>query len=383
MEIKTIRMLAIPALLLSCGSVYAQSSVTLYGLIDEGIDFTNNAGSGSAVRMQSGDYAGSRWGVKGSEDLGGGTKAIFLLENGFDVNSGELGQADRMFGRQAYVGLTSTNYGSLTLGRQYDPTVDIFSPMVGAGNWGNVSAVPFDNDNADWDFRVNNSVKYVSPTIAGFTGEAMYGFSNSTGFADNRLYSLAGQYKYGGLSAVFAYMKINNPGNGTSGALVGDEVFTGSSQENIDAALGYRWEKAFLSASYSRTKIDSPSGNAYLSGSIAPANGGNWTDWTFDNFQIMGQYYFQPSFWLGATYTYTMGGLDTTAGNYKPKWHQGALMLDYDLSKRTTFYVQAAYQHVVSANTGTQFDNAQIVGAAGVSSSRNQMLYRAAIVHTF
>jgi predicted porin len=378
------RMLTIPALLLCGGSVYAQSSVTLYGLVDEGLNFTNNAGSGSVLKVQSGDVVGSRFGVKGTEDLGGGTSAIFLLENGFNASNGALGQDDRMFGRQAYVGLASKAYGTVTFGRQYDPSVDMFSAVSAAGNWaGDVGATPFDNDNTDWDFRVNNSIKYVSPTLSGFTGEAMYGFSNATGFADNRLLSAAGQYQYGGLTAVLAYMNIDNPGDGSAGAVAGDQVFTGASQENLDAALAYKWSKLFLAVDYSHTKIDSPTGNAYLSGPVDPANGGSWTGWQFDNFEINGQYYFRPDFWLGASYTYTLGKLDTTAGNYSPKWQQVALMLDYDVSPRTSLYMQAAYQHVDSANTGTQFDDAQLLAAAGPSSTTNQVVYRVAMIHHF
>uniref|UniRef100_UPI000487F349 porin n=1 Tax=Paraburkholderia acidipaludis TaxID=660537 RepID=UPI000487F349 len=292
---------------------HAQSTVTMYGLIDEGLNFTNNAGAGQAYRLQSGDVVGSRWGLKGSEDLGGGLAAIFKLENGFNASNGALQQGGRLFGRQAYVGLASQNYGTLTAGRQYDPTVDIFSPIAAAGNWGDVGATPFDNDNTDWDFRVNNSLKYVSPTIAGLTGEAMYGFSNTSGFADNRLFSVAGQYQYGGLTAVAAYMRIDNPGSGTSGAVTNDSVFSGAVQENIDAGLAYKFKSVQVAFAWSHTSIDSPTGNAYLSGSIAPANGGSWTSWKFDNFQVNGQYFFTPAFWLGASYTYTMGKLGTTA----------------------------------------------------------------------
>ncbi|MGV2289825.1 porin [Trinickia sp. YCB016] len=374
----------IPALLV-CSGAHAQSSVTLYGLIDEGLNFTNNAGNGQNYQLKSGDTAGSRFGIKGTEDLGGGLKAIFQLESGYNVSNGEQGQDQRMFGRQAFVGLSSNQYGTITLGRQYDPTIDMFSDLTAAGNWaGDVGATPFDNDNTDWDFRANNSVKYVSPTIAGFTGEAMYGFSSTAGgFADNRLMSAAGQYQMGGLTAVVAYMKIDNPGMGSSGAVTNDTVFTASSQQNIDAAVAYKFDKAMLAFAYSHTSIDDPTANAYLSGSITPVNGGAWTNWKFDNFQLNGQYYFTPAFWLGASYTYTLGKLDATAGNYSPKWHTVALMLDYDLSRRTSVYVQGAYQHVQSANTGTQFDNAQILASSGPSSTNNQMVYRVALMHRF
>ena len=87
------------------GAAAAQSSVTLYGVIDQGINYTNNSGGNSLVEMASGHVQGSRFGLRGSEDLGGGTKAIFQLENGFSADTGRLGQGGRMFGRQAYVGL--------------------------------------------------------------------------------------------------------------------------------------------------------------------------------------------------------------------------------------------------------------------------------------
>jgi predicted porin len=89
--------------------VFAQTSITLYGVIDEGINYTSNAGDKSAYQLESGYAQGSRWGLKGSEDLGSGLKAIFDLENGFDASTGAFGQGGRMFGRQAFVGLTAAN----------------------------------------------------------------------------------------------------------------------------------------------------------------------------------------------------------------------------------------------------------------------------------
>src|SRR3954451_17223564 len=96
------------ALLGAAGAAHAQSSVTLYGLIDESIQYVGQAdrNNNHLVQMFAGNIQGNRFGLKGTEDLGGGLKAIFQLENGFDVNSGKLGQGGLMFGRQAYVGLT-------------------------------------------------------------------------------------------------------------------------------------------------------------------------------------------------------------------------------------------------------------------------------------
>jgi predicted porin len=100
--------------------------VTLYGVIDEGLNFNTNMNGDRSYAMQSGVLSGSRWGLRGAKDLGGGLKAIFTLENGFDPSTGKLGQGGLEFGRQAFVGLSSP-VGRVTLGRQYDLHVDFSS----------------------------------------------------------------------------------------------------------------------------------------------------------------------------------------------------------------------------------------------------------------
>src|SRR6202044_3471932 len=110
-------------------AAHAQSSVTLYGLIDAGITYTNNQGGHSNWQETSGSINGSRWGLRGAEDLGGGLKAIFTLENGFGINNGTLRQGGREFGRQAFVGLAGDQFGAVTLGRQYDSVVDYLAPL--------------------------------------------------------------------------------------------------------------------------------------------------------------------------------------------------------------------------------------------------------------
>lgn len=171
---------------LSClfvAGAHAQSSVTLYGVIDEGFDYTNNVNGNKAYEMQSGYAQGSRWGLKGGEDLGGGVKAIFTLENGFNLNNGRLGQGGLEFGRQAFVGISDATYGTVTLGRQYDSVVDFLAQTTANGNWaGYLFAHPYDNDNTDNSFRVNNTVKYTSPAWAGFSSAACTGSVMWLGF---------------------------------------------------------------------------------------------------------------------------------------------------------------------------------------------------------
>ncbi|WP_322010773.1 porin [Paraburkholderia sp. J12] len=376
----------IAALVLSCisAAARAQNSVTLYGLIDEGINFTSNTHGHSAWQTKSGDTVGSRWGLSGREDLGGGYHAIFRLENGFNVNNGTAGQGGRLFGRQAYVGLASDEYGTLTLGRQYDPTVDLFSGMTAAGGIaGDVSAHPFDNDNTDWDFRINNSVKYTSPDWHGLKTEAMYGFSNDTNFANNRMYSAAAQYRVDGFTAVLAYLKMNQPGS-ANGAAATDSVFAGSSQQDVDAAVSYAFAKTKVGFAWSHVDVYDPTSNVYFgAGQTQLPGGGIWQSWKFDNFELNAKYFFTSTFWLAGAYTFTDAHLHSTMGEFQPKWHQLSLMLDYDLSSRTSVYLQAAYQHVVSANTHTGFDFASMVASAGTSSGPNQMVGRVAMIHRF
>lgn len=361
-------------------AAHAQSSVTLYGLIDEGFNYTTNAGGHSGYQMLSGDTAGSRWGLKGNEDLGGGLLAVFKLENGFNLNTGTLGEEGQEFGREAYVGLSSTVYGTVTFGRQYSPTVDMWSGFTAAGQTiGDFAAHPFDNDNADYDYRLNNSIKYVSPTYAGFTGEALYAFSNQTnGFANNRAYSAAGTYVMGSFSAALAYQRMDGGNSTTSGATVGDGIFTAQSQQDIDA--GVKWtfaDKSNIGLAYSHVTTDSPTANAYID-----VGDQSWSSWKFDNIELNAQYYFRPDFWLAGNYTFTHAELKSTTGSYAPNWHQVAFVLDYDLSKRTSVYLQGAWQHA-TGRTRTAFDDADVVGSSGISSGRNQMVYRLAMMHTF
>ena len=127
--------LVIAAAMVWSGAASAQSSVTVYGLLDAGMTYTNKStaeGSrGSAVQFMSGTAQGDRLGFKGTEELGGGTKALFALEMGFQLANGQLGQGGRAFGRSSYVGLSGA-WGELTLGRQYD-FIGWFMPAYATG----------------------------------------------------------------------------------------------------------------------------------------------------------------------------------------------------------------------------------------------------------
>src|SRR5260370_36937450 len=100
-------LLALAGLGTFAGVAHAQSSVTLYGIVDAGFVYNNNSGGHKLYETRAGNLQGDRWGLRGTEDLGGGLKALFVLENGFNAFNGTLGQKGDEYGRQAYVGLTS------------------------------------------------------------------------------------------------------------------------------------------------------------------------------------------------------------------------------------------------------------------------------------
>lgn len=169
-------------LLLPTASVaHAQSSVTLYGIIDTGIEYVNNVGPAHQSVWRTPTLSGnfpSRWGLTGSEDLGDGNKAIFTLESGFSPSSGALNQAGREFGRQALVGL-SGNWGSLTFGRQYTMSYLVFagSDVMGPNAYTWAAVDPY-LANA----RVDNSIVY-RVKYAGLDFGASYSFGRDAAAA--------------------------------------------------------------------------------------------------------------------------------------------------------------------------------------------------------
>ncbi|CAB3780160.1 porin [Paraburkholderia caffeinilytica] len=365
--------------------VFAQNSVTLYGLIDEGFNYTSNVGGHNVYELKSGYAQGSRWGLRGSEDLGGGLKAVFRLENGFNATNGKLGQGGLEFGRQAYVGVSDSRFGAVTLGRQYDSLVDYLAQTTANGNWaGYLFSHPYDNDNTDNTFRVNNTIKYTSPDFAGLQFGGTYSFSNDTNFANNRQYSFGAQYANGGLLLAAAYLQANNPSSNAGGAINngGDENFLASRLRVFGAGINYTFGSAALGFAYTNTNVSQPLSSGYV-GAITPLAGATLSSLKFDNFEVNAKYQFTPAFFVGGQYVYTRTSFNASSGKRHPNYQSVGLMADYNLSKRTDVYLQGAYQHAGGDRTGTVLDYAYVPGADGVSSTGNQLVVRAAIRHKF
>ncbi|WP_027783447.1 MULTISPECIES: porin [Burkholderia] len=381
-------LLALVALGAFAGAAHAQSSVTLYGIIDEGLLFNNNAGGKHLYSMASGVMQGSRFGLRGTEDLGGGLKAVFTLENGFDVNSGKLGQGSLMFGRQAYVGLSS-QYGTVTLGRQYDSVVDFVGPLEAGDQWGGyIAAHPGDLDNFNNAYRVNNAVKFTSQSYGGFTFGGLYSFGGQAGqFSKNQVWSLGAGYNNGPLVLGVGYLNARTPGNfggmfnnGSTAAttavtspVYGAYANNANTYQVIGAGGAYTFGAATIGATYSNTKFKGFSAGPFVNQTA-----------TFNNGEINFKYQLTPALILGAAYDYTQGS--KIDGNSAAKYHQGSLGVDYFLSKRTDVYAIGVYQHasgnVLDSNGNVLKATAAINGLAG-SSTSNQVAARVGIRHKF
>ncbi|CAH2893476.1 MAG: Outer membrane porin OmpC [uncultured Paraburkholderia sp.] len=176
------------AALMSAGVVaHAQSSVTLYGRLDAGIEYisglpnANYTGSTSRWRAESGDWGTSLWGMKGVEDIGGGNKVLFQLEGSFNTMTGAGPGGGGLFNRWATVGLSNNTYGTFTMGRMLFISNGVwdFDPF-GQSNWSSASLVRGRN----WP-QSSNNLAYQSPKFYGFDVYGQYALSNATNWNGN------------------------------------------------------------------------------------------------------------------------------------------------------------------------------------------------------
>lgn len=356
---------------------YAQNSVTLYGIISTGIGYVNNEGGKSAVQMFSGANQNNRWGLKIREELGDGLAAIAQLENGFSSTNGTLGQGGRMFGRQAFVGLSSNRYGTLTFGRQYDMMwdyLDRYEPQAFGPGFGTTFG---DSDNVEGNFRYNNSVKYASPNYGGFTFEGLYAFSNQAGdFSQNSAWSAGAGYDNGKFRLMAAYLHIDRPGTANPNGAVTDDYagapFALFHTSPLDKTVGVKHQEVFAA------------GGVYRMGPFSVAGMYSNVHFTYldntgvnlDNYDVIGVYQLTPALSVSAAWLYTNGRYQGVDAN--PHWHQGQVSIDYFFSKRTDVFAFANY---VRASNGPLAP--AVIFQASPSSTRSQLLLLTGIRHLF
>jgi predicted porin len=340
------------------GAAQAQSSVTLYGILDVNYmwqEIPTNVGTPTAPNVQqesfsainSGYQSGSRWGMRGSEDLGGGLKAIFTLEGGYGVDDGQLGQGGRLFGRQAWAGLQS-GWGAVVLGR-----LASFSSGTGSFDmWGRVDPFltgfglaglgsTFISSNA---LRVDNAIAYQSPKWAGFQAGVGYttrvsGQEVAPSDANTSAFISAVNWEAGPFFVSVTFDQANGAGSLPN-------------QKHLQVGGTFDLGPIRLHAAYADQSNISAIGNAYGgNGSFVTLPAGFDYDntawmggvtWKFGAFALMGSWQ-----WSNAKGR-TINGI-----NFEPDYNVFGIGGTYNLSRRTNLYAGYASRNA----DGTLADN--------------------------
>lgn len=355
---------------LACAPALAQSSVTLYGAVDDAVAYANNQKGHSNVYLRQGNLYASKFGLQGKEDLGGGTMAVFDLQNGFDTNTGALSSSGLMFNRQAYVGLQNARLGTLTAGRQYTPYYLFVGPLTGS-SWltGATGAHPGDIDGLDTTVRINNSLTYTSPNWGGLQASAMYalgGIAGSTG--KGQTYSGALRYLNGPVTLALGYLRMDNAQQ-TAGF---DPASTGSfgvsalntgyvsakAIQHIAAAGNYTLGNLILGLSYSNVEYRAGARSLFSSTAV------------FNTYAALAVYRFAPTFDVGGGIALTTASKANGIGS-AARYEQYSLKEAYHLSKRTTLYALQAYQHAGGQTLGAGGAGNIVDAAPSVGDSQN------------
>jgi len=343
------------------GVAQAQNtSVTLYGIIDVGLGYNKikvpNAGSRSSIGMRNGVQSGSRWGLRGSEDLGDGLRAVFQLENGFSLGNGRIAQGGRLFGRQATLGLASDSWGQLDFGRQtnvgskYFGSIDPFAAAFTQSNLGHgIGSVN--------TRRLSNMVMYRTPDIAGFQFGIGYSFNTegrsgavpanprtavpSGGFKtrDNVRSLTAGlRYLNGPLNVAASYDQARDSDQNRAAS-------RGAKPKVYAIGAAYDFEVVKVAAAYGRTS------DGWLNGQNALDGAGNFGGVAEE---VFAKGFRANSYMLGLTAPIADGSkVFTSWQRIKPKntrltgddetSNVYSVGYTYDFSKRTNLYAYTSY----------------------------------------
>ncbi|WP_211474956.1 porin [Collimonas humicola] len=354
---KKYSLLLVAAGLASSGAM-AQTSVTIYGIVDTSIRYisSDNAAGQKNFVVTNGAISNSRLGFKGTEDLGGGLKAIFRLENGFNSDNGSLSSAGTLFSRQSYVGL-SGSFGQVTLGRQQTPLFDLmadhFDPLT-VGNYDQNAWMPAGATLV----RNSNMIKY-SGTFGGFAGALSYAAGEKAGSVKSgSQVGATGQYTVGPFSIGGGYQQTVS------------SVNTDWKDTAYNLSLSYAIGAAKLFGGYYRIKDSTGTTPFYfgVSGSAAAATGGIGGIERQDN-----------AYFLGATFQATPAWSLSAAGYYDKSKNVTVASLgnlgdgtryalvgvaEYALSKRTQVYGTVDYNKAKDAALSELVGKDSVTGVA-------------------
>ncbi|MGU7781826.1 porin [Burkholderia sp. PU8-34] len=326
----------VAAALMAAGvAAHAQSSVTLYGRLDAGIEYLNGMQNGARWRAESGDWGTSLWGLKGAEDIGAGNKVVFQLEGSFDTMSGAGPGGGSLWNRWATVGIANDTYGTLLLGRELAIANGVwdFDPL-GQSAWSSASLVRGRN----WN-KTSNNISYQSPKLYGFDFYGQYALSNATNWNGNGTTSqgrsVGAQVTY--TTSLFQlrglYDEARNPANGQL-----DDVFNYSREYFAGANVFLGPFK--LQAAYQTSHANGgPAVNGGITSTQQMWGGVTWQA-TPAAALIAAVYHVNANHGGGNANIYTLGG-------------------SYNISKRTLFDIQVAtVRNSKTANFGLNANGA-------------------------
>lgn len=356
-------------------------SLRLHGNIDNGIGWVSHQGDshgghGSSLQMMPSSRSSNKLIIDGSEPIDADTSAVFTLSNGFNIHTGALAQEGRLFNREASVGLSHRQYGTLTLGRQPEPGVDLLSGLT-ADDVSGLLITPGDIDNTDGSVRLNNAIKWTSVDMNGLQLALLYalgGVTDSRG--SGQAYSGALTYRMDATTVGLGYFHIDN-GNARKsqrGVSTADSIFNSpinaayASSATVDiwrAALKQDVGPFTGGVSYSLASYR-PDGDSSFGRTERFQQGSTFLTWRAT-----------PQF--DATLAYTRL---YAAGDSHAHYDQIGTTLTYSLSPRTSLYALTAYNHADGEN-GQGRAQASI-GSSGIgANSRTQTIAALGMQHAF
>ncbi|UXH79329.1 porin [Roseateles amylovorans] len=308
-------------------SAWAQSSVQLYGILDAGVRWTSNANAGSSKnQLIPGGMSQSRLGINVTEDLGGGLKAIANLEHRLNSDNGTQAATD--FWRQSWVGLQSSEFGRITLGRQYNILFDIYTSTYASFKYSPYIEAYKPEIGLSMGARQDNMVKYLAE-FGPVRGEIQV--SAGEGNTQNKSFGGLLRYAEGAFSAGGAYLQV--------------EDTLGKKVKGYTAGAGYNDGPWYLNVSWATNKFDRGGllGAAYTSGLLGPVLNAAANDVKKRDMVSAGfTYQATPQLNLGAHYWYATQ-THYVVSTSKSKGHYLAFVADYAFSKRTDAYVELDY----------------------------------------
>lgn len=319
----------------SAGTAWAQGSVQVYGLLDAGIVGESGCPGGCSVRIDSGIASESRIGIRGSELIGDGLSAIFALEAGVLVDSGQSNPEGVLFGRQAYVGLQG-KAGTLTVGRQqnleYTALIDVGDPFKGG------MAGAATNLIGSSSHRTNNSIHYYSGEVHGVSAAASYGAGEVAGDASaNRAWGISVGFANGPLTIRAAHQNRNV-------AKVAPATPMGNNMDAKNSILAAN-VRVGIATAYAAYSVNRGWGSSPLWNPDNPYSASMATTPSTDSRDIL----------VGLALP--LGSATTLLASYIRKddrdlanrdANQVAFGATYSVSRRTDFY--AAYSHITNRN---------------------------------